>query len=306
VEDPPEYPIPGAIQTPVTNAETEEERRRQFQKAIQATMRLDPDIILIGEIRDPVSAALAIEAASTGHQVWTTLHANNAFAIFARLQSLKLSMDMVTDPSIISSLSCQRLIKELCPKCKLPYHEHAHLFSEDQKDRLMAAAEEIRSVRIRNPKGCDHCSGTGIVGRTVVAETIITDQTLMDHIRRGDKLAAMHHWRTRQGGVSMIEHELTKINAGIADPFDVEDSVGELSVLDIESDNVIDAAEISNQTANPSHATLDDYIKSPSTGDAAHEVRLPEYAEPVDNSSVMLSEDEFNADELFFNSSNNG
>lgn len=117
VEDPPEYPIIGAVQTPVTNADTEEERGRQFQAAIKSAMRLDPDVIMIGEIRDAASATLAMRAAMTGHQVWTTLHANGAFAIIDRLLDIGIPLEILTDHTIISGLTCQRLVKVLCHCC---------------------------------------------------------------------------------------------------------------------------------------------------------------------------------------------
>ena len=115
VEDPPEYPIPGAVQTPVTNAESEEERARAFQSAIKAAMRLDPDVMMIGEVRDTPSARLAVQAAMTGHQVWTTLHANGAFQIIDRLVDLGVPAELVCDSGIVTGLTCQRLLKVICP-----------------------------------------------------------------------------------------------------------------------------------------------------------------------------------------------
>ncbi len=106
VEDPPEYPISGAVQTPVTNAETEEERSHAFQSAIKAAMRLDPDVIMIGEIRDKPSARLAVQAAMTGHQVWSTIHANSAFAIIDRLTDLGVPIELA---SSLSGFRCGML-----------------------------------------------------------------------------------------------------------------------------------------------------------------------------------------------------
>jgi type II secretory ATPase GspE/PulE/Tfp pilus assembly ATPase PilB-like protein len=302
VEDPPEYPIPGAIQTPVTNADTEEERRVAFQKAIKASMRLDPDIMMIGEMRDPVSASLAIEAAMTGHQVWTTVHANNALAIFSRLLSLNISLDMVTDSSIISSLTCQRLIKKLCPHCKIPLNTQINKLDQSAVARVMSVVSDISSVYVRNDDGCPECSHTGVAGRTVVVETMVTDQTLMDHIRKKDNLAALRHWKERQGGITMLEHAITKIAKGDADPFDVESTVGELTLSTFEADHMISNEEIESVAVSHSDATLDDYFPK---HDFAHDESVHEDIESsgniIENQAVVLSDEELDEGELFFN-----
>jgi type II secretory ATPase GspE/PulE/Tfp pilus assembly ATPase PilB-like protein len=301
VEDPPEYPIPGAIQTPVTNADTEEERRVAFQKAIKASLRLDPDILMIGEMRDSVSASLAIEAAMTGHQVWTTVHANNALAIFSRLLSLNISLDMVTDSSIISSLTCQRLIKKLCPHCKIPLHTRINSLDPGAGSRVMSVVKDINTVYLRNDDGCDQCNHTGVAGRTVVVETMVTDQTLMDYIRKKDNLGALRHWKERQGGITMLEHAITKIAKGEADPFDVESTVGELTLSTFEADHMISNEEINSVEVSSSDATLDDYFAKPDFvhADAEH---APDATSGniIDDNAVVLSDEDLADAELFF------
>lgn len=242
VEDPPEYPIPGAVQTPVTNVETEEERSREYQKAIKAAMRLDPDIIMLSEVRDHPTARLVIQAAMTGHQVWTTVHANSALAIIDRLRDLGVAHELLSDPTVVGGLICQRLVKVLCPHCKKPMMDHINSFNRNDVTRMMSVLD-IKNVYVLGD-GCDKCAGSGTVGRTVVAETIVTDNQLMRFIRDGDRIGALDYVRREQAGMSMLEHAIVKINAGIIDPFQAEDVVGALNAGVIERDHRVTPEEI--------------------------------------------------------------
>lgn len=227
VEDPPEYPIPGSVQTPVTNASSEEERSRSFQMAIKSAMRLDPDVIMIGEVRDTPSARLVIQAAMTGHQVWTTVHANGVFSIIDRLVDLGVPLELISDPSIITGLVCQRLLKVLCPHCKKPLAEALDRYEEMDLRRIMSVVQ-VKQSFVRGD-GCNHCRKTGTTGRTVVSETIITTPHLMTFIRKQDRIGAIEYWKRNLSGITMLEHAIQKINAGLVDPFQTEDAVGPLS-----------------------------------------------------------------------------
>ncbi len=226
VEDPPEYPIVGAVQTPVTNANSEEERALAFQGSIRAAMRLDPDIIMIGEMRDGPSARLAVAAAMTGHQVWTTLHANSAIDIIERLLDLGVPIERIANPSVLSGLIAQRLLKRICPHCRMPL-----MSSQACEERGVAEVErlagrfgaEADNVFLRGA-GCEHCRRTGYVARTAIAEVIETDDAFMDHIRKGDRGAALRHWR-EGGGKTMADHAFEKAVAGEIDPFDAEEEI---------------------------------------------------------------------------------
>ncbi|MGH8808335.1 MAG: GspE/PulE family protein, partial [Noviherbaspirillum sp.] len=147
IEDPVEYPIEGAVQTSVTNASTEDERSRLFSAAIANAMRLDPDTIMIGEIRDRASGQNALRAAMTGHQVWTTVHANNAVAIVDRLVDLGLPLSLVADHTIVTGLISQRLVKVLCPHCKRRLAGNENLLSESTVSRVrLVIPEKFGSV----------------------------------------------------------------------------------------------------------------------------------------------------------------
>lgn len=227
VEDPPEYPIPGAVQMPVVNASSSAERAEEFSKAISAALRSNPDRIMIGEVRDAASAQLSFEAAMTGHQVWTTLHSNDAMTIPFRLRDLHVDDYKLCDPTLLTGLISQRLVRKLCPHCALTTAEEDvsfHLLS-----RLQAANIPIERIRRQNPKGCSRCGvGNGYIGRTVIAEIIMPDVGFMEYVMHNRKLDAERYWLTQLGGRSMTEHMIDRVMAGEVDPLDAERIVGPL------------------------------------------------------------------------------
>ncbi|PHV06640.1 secretion system protein E [Janthinobacterium sp. BJB412] len=229
VEDPVEYPIDGAVQTSVTNAGSEEERSRLFSAAISNAMRLDPDTIMIGEIRDKASAQSALRASMTGHQVWTTVHANSAIAIVDRLLDLGLPLSMVADHTVVTGLISQRLVKLLCPHCKVQLRDHADRLAPPLLARLRhAAGAAFDQVCLAGP-GCKQCREQGTAGRTVVAEVVTPDARFFDHLRSGDKGQALEYWRRELGGQTLLEHALSKVVAGLVDPRMAEKVVGHLA-----------------------------------------------------------------------------
>ena len=230
VEDPVEYPISGAIQTPVINASGEEARSAAFSAAISNAMRLDPDTIMIGEVRDRASAQSALRASMTGHQVWTTLHANNAVAIIDRLVDLGLSLRMVTDEAVVTGLISQRLVKLLCPHCKLRFADVV-----DELDQALVArvkyvvGARLGEVCVTGP-GCARCRNRGTIGRTVVAEVIRTDARFFALLREGDKASAIEYWLRRLDGQTVVDHAIRKVVDGLVDPRMAERVVGHLTV----------------------------------------------------------------------------
>ncbi len=231
VEDPPEYTIPGAVQMPVVNANTAEQRSAQFTKAIAAALRSNPDRIMIGEVRDAASAQLAFEAAMTGHQVWTTLHANDAITIPFRLRDLDVEHYKIGDPTLLTGLVSQRLIRILCTDC-------CRTVSENEIPPTMLARMEvvnipIERVRQRNADGCETCGkGNGYQGRTVVAEIILPDEGFMDLVKQDKKNEAEKYWLTHLGGRSMSEQTVEMVLDGRVDPFDAERTVGPFALPD--------------------------------------------------------------------------
>lgn len=248
VEDPPEYPMAGVVQVPVTNAESQEARAEAFTKTIRLALRSDPDIIMIGEIRDAESARLAIQASMTGHQVWTTLHANDAFNILSRMVDILATqagnpMNTLADPSILTGVIAQRLIKTLCPHCKIPFRMGHRLIPEDVEGRLIKVmdASDFNSVYLRG-QGCTHCRN-GIAGRTVVAEVVCPDPKMMDFFRTDGITAARNYWLKEQKGKTFIHHAISKIRDGIVDPVLAEEVVGPLTMDMVFEDGTIEEAE---------------------------------------------------------------
>jgi type II secretory ATPase GspE/PulE/Tfp pilus assembly ATPase PilB-like protein len=227
VEDPPEYPIFGAVQMPVTNAASAEEREEAFSKAIAAALRSNPDRLMIGEVRDAASAQLAFEAAMTGHQVWTTLHSNDAMTIPFRMRDLKVESYKLGDPTLLTGLVSQRLVRLLCPACRLPVQESEISFG--LMARMEAAEIPFEKVRKRNPAGCANCgTGNGYIGRSVIAEIIIPDTAFMDLVVASKKADAERYWLSQLGGRNMVENIIDRVILGEVDPIDAERVVGPL------------------------------------------------------------------------------
>lgn len=236
VEDPPEYEISGAAQLPVTNVKTEEERREAFRQAITASLRSDPDIVMIGEIRDGASANLAFQASMTGHQVWASLHANDAFGILDRLHDMGVELYRLSDYTLVTGLIGQRLVRTLCPHCRISFEEgmkRGFLAEEIADSVRRLAGDGLDKVHFANPEGCSHCR-SGYSGRSVVAEVILPDQKFMEFVADRRKIEARNYWLAHLKGVTMLEHAMTKVMAGLVDPREVEDKVGLIDEIDFD------------------------------------------------------------------------
>jgi type IV pilus assembly protein PilB len=168
VEDPVEFQIPGINQVP-----TKKDIGLTFANALRSILRQDPDIIMIGEIRDTETAEIAIEAALTGHQVLSTMHCNDAPGAIARLD------DMGIAPFLISSsviLSCaQRLMRRICSHCKEPVTYPARMFED-----LGIDPSTFDGVQLYRGRGCERCKSSGYVGRMAIIEVM----TISDQIRK--------------------------------------------------------------------------------------------------------------------------
>ena len=230
VEDPPEYQITGAQQMPVTNAKTPEQRMVKFQQAIEAALRSDPNIILIGEIRGPDSARLALQGAMTGTQVWTSLHANTALGILDRLRDIGVENYKLCDPTIVTGLIGQRLLRVLCPDCRISLKkaEEREMIEPPRAERTHAVLEAIGKpadgVCVRG-SGCPTCNNTGYKGRTAASEIIEPDETFMEYIRQEDKASARKYWLNDLGGFTMLTHAVHKLISGEVGPIEVESAV---------------------------------------------------------------------------------
>jgi len=229
VEDPPEYVIEGVQQMPVTNARTPQERQNKFQAAILNALRDDPDVIMIGEMRDAESAKLAFEASMTGHQVWTTLHTNSALGNIDRLRDMGVEGYKLFDHTIMTGLIGQRLVPLLCPHCRrtLDDAEREGVVDDDlvERARLLCARLGRSETLYHRGPGCKHCKN-GYVGRQVVAEVVLTDGRLIDLLRQGDKEGARSYWLDERQGATMLAHGVAKMLLGKIGPADIERTVG--------------------------------------------------------------------------------
>jgi type II secretory ATPase GspE/PulE/Tfp pilus assembly ATPase PilB-like protein len=167
----------------------------------------------------------------TGHQVWTTVHANSAIAVIDRLVDLGLPLSLVADHTIVTGLISQRLVKVLCNHCSKPLVDHQHELPLAAYTRVQrAVGSEMQKVRIVGP-GCEHCKHQGTLGRTVIAEVIVPDDQFFKYIRAGEKTEAVAYWLHELGGKTIREHAIEKIAAGLIDPRMAEKVVGHLAVM---------------------------------------------------------------------------
>jgi type II secretory ATPase GspE/PulE/Tfp pilus assembly ATPase PilB-like protein len=220
VEDPPEYPIPGARQMPVTNANSEEEKDEEFTKALSAALRSDPDVMMVGEIRSLSAASLVFKGALSGHSVWSTLHANSAPAIVTRLRDMGVQPYMLSDPEIMKGLISQRLFRKICPYCRVSVKER---MSDPSFARLKTALGDygVENTYLRGP-GCKFCNHKGVIGRMSVPEIIIPDAHFLQLIVSGDTKNAIDYWVSDLDGRPLREAAIERMLKGYIDLDEVE------------------------------------------------------------------------------------
>lgn len=178
IEDPIEYDLPGIGQTQVNM-----KIGMTFAKGLRAILRQDPDVVMIGEIRDLETAEIAVQASLTGHLVLSTLHTNSALASLTRLRDMGVESFLLS--TSLTGLIAQRLVRKLCPHCKTP-----HRLQHDERI-LMGLPEEAAHAKIYEPAGCEHCNHTGYQGRTGIYEIIAIDEHLRSLIHRNADLQSI-------------------------------------------------------------------------------------------------------------------
>ncbi len=198
LEDPVEYPLPIIRQTSIT-----ELSKVDFAGGVRSIMRQDPDIILVGEVRDRDAAEMAFRAAMTGHLVLTTLHTHSILGVFPRL------IDMGIRPAILAgnivAIIAQRLVRRLCPHCKEghpPDAEECEAFGDDIPERIY------------RPSGCAHCANKGYKGRFPLMETLLMDETLDEAILRDATPRELATLAGERGWRSLSEDGLDRVRAG--------------------------------------------------------------------------------------------
>ncbi len=240
IEDPIEYHLPGIVQTQA------DEKNYTFSAGLRSALRQDPDVIMVGEIRDGETAEIAINASLTGHLVFTTLHTNNAAGAFPRL------IELGVNPKIISSsvtiAMAQRLVRILCPACK----KQAALSDTDKRTiaRLVASIPEADrpplTDHVWEAVGCTACNNTGYKGRTGIYEAIRTDRAVEEVITGNPSEREIATAAQPQGIPTMAQDGIMKVLGGVT-------SLDELRrVIDIDEDaDSVAAGAISEEKNHP-------------------------------------------------------
>jgi len=216
IEDPVEYALPGIHQMQV--------RPRiglEFANVLRSVLRHDPDVIMVGEIRDLDTAAMAIQAALTGHLVLSTLHTNDAASAVTRLA------DMGVEPYLMASavrgVMAQRLVRTLCARCRVP--------DEGGVTALQALEPELASsldaATIYRPQGCEACGGTGFAGREAIAELIVVDDHIRSAVLAGADARRIADLARNTGSTAMRRDGLQKVIAGRTSIEEVLRAVGD-------------------------------------------------------------------------------
>jgi type II secretory ATPase GspE/PulE/Tfp pilus assembly ATPase PilB-like protein len=213
IEDPIEYHLPGITQTQV-----EAKKGYTFAQGLRSALRQDPDVIMVGEIRDNETADIAINSALTGHLVFSTLHTNNAAGTFTRLIDLGMNPSLLT--SAINVAIAQRLVRRLCKNCakKVPLEGAS-------KERVMKVVEKLRARKLFDETlditsqyqavGCDVCHNTGYTGRIGIFEAIFKSEALEAILRQGPSEREIEKAVEEQGIMTLAEDGITKVLQGM-------------------------------------------------------------------------------------------
>lgn len=206
IEDPIEYQLPGVLQIPVN-----EKKGLTFARGLRSILRHDPDKIMVGEIRDSETAQIAIQAALTGHLVFTTVHANNVFDVIGRFSHM--GVDPYSFVSALNGIAAQRLVRLLCPHCSVDERPDDKLIEESG-----IPIDEADQFKFRNGRGCGQCRGSGYRGRNAIAEILILNDEIrelivaQEPIRRIKEAARNNGTRfLREAALDMVKQGLTSL-----------------------------------------------------------------------------------------------
>ncbi|MDP3996544.1 MAG: GspE/PulE family protein [bacterium] len=212
IEDPIEYHLPGIVQTQVNR-----DKDYTFASGLRSALRQDPDVILVGEIRDKETASIAINAALTGHLVFSTLHTNNAAGAFPRLLDLGINPKVML--SAINAAMAQRLVRRLCDQCKKEVALEGR--QKDIADKIIASLPKdakptnVSVVWTPEKNGCDKCDHTGYKGRIGIFEAIIADEAVEVMVLNNPSEREIKKAAAPQGILSMEQDGLLKILEGV-------------------------------------------------------------------------------------------
>jgi general secretion pathway protein E len=201
IEDPVEYQLMGINQIPVRP-----KIGLSFAIGLRHIVRQDPDVIMVGEIRDLETAEISIQAALTGHLVFSTLHTNDAPGAVARLQDMGAESYLVA--SVLNGVLAQRLVRRICDACRAPY-------KPDPGDLLAVGVTDATDIDLSRGKGCEDCHGTGYRGRTGIYELFVISEEARGLILNKKPSGVLRHYAIEHGMVSLRDDGWSKVRAGI-------------------------------------------------------------------------------------------
>lgn len=233
IEDPIEYHLPGITQT-----QTNQEREYDFAAGLRAALRHDPDIVMVGEIRDGETATIAVESSLTGHLVFSTLHTNNSAGVIPRL--IDLGVNPKTLSSALSMAIGQRLIRKLCVYCKkerLVTDEEKKVMKtvlesaqKDGKDIQAYGIDLTKPFTLFQPQGCEKCNGVGYKGRIGIFEAVVADEGMQNLMPQNPSETEIRKAAKSQGILDMKEDGIIKALKGVTSLEEIK------SVVDIYED----------------------------------------------------------------------
>ena len=212
VEDPVEYQLEG-----INQIQVQPKIDLTFANALRAILRQDPDIIMIGEMRDTETARIAVQAALTGHKVFSTLHTNDAPSSITRMLDMHVDDFLLT--STVDGVLAQRLLRRLCEHCREPYTPSAELVQQYGLDRILPPGSPLT---LYNACGCEHCEHTGYWGRTTIAELLVMTETIRRVIIDKGDADAIRRVAISEGMNTMHEDGLRKALLGLTTLEEVE------------------------------------------------------------------------------------
>ncbi|PJZ78704.1 type II secretion system ATPase GspE [Leptospira neocaledonica] len=208
-EDPVEYQIDG-----VSQMQMQEKIGLTFATGLRAILRQDPDVIMVGEIRDEETARIAIQASLTGHLVFSTLHTNDAASAATRLVDMGIEPYLIT--STVLGFMAQRLVRTICKECKISYKP-----TPQELESIGISKKDLKGGVLYKGKGCSHCMNTGFKGRTGVYELLIIDSKIKNAILAGSDTNKINDVALESGFATMRDYGIRKVLDGITTPDEV-------------------------------------------------------------------------------------
>ena len=202
IEDPVEYQLPGILQIPVND-----KKGLSFARGLRSILRHDPDIIMVGEIRDRETGEIAVQSALTGHLVLSTVHANNVFDVFGRFAHM--GIDPYSFVSALNGVIAQRLVRLTCRACA-----HDYTPADEELVRTGLTRSAVSHYRFRHGKGCGDCRGTGYKGRRAVAEILVLDDALAELVIERRPLRQIKEMARAAGMRSLFDDALALVASG--------------------------------------------------------------------------------------------